>query len=105
MKKVLVILCMFSMVTACANPDVVDERKIGDANLTCSEIKNEIEEADKFEAEAREEKGVTGKNVAAALLFWPALLVSYSNVEEAIDAARDRKEHLLKLADKKSCKM
>ena len=46
---------------------------------------------------------MTGTNVAAGLLFWPALLVTYSNVGEAIDAAKDRKERLVRLADKKNC--
>ena len=72
--------------------------------MSCSQIKNEIYEAERFEDEARDEKGVTGTNVAAGLLFWPALLVTYSNAEDAIDAAQDRKKYLLKLADEKKCK-
>lgn len=96
--------CM-PLITACATPEVVSERQAGDASLSCDQISAEIEEANKFAERARDEKGVTGTNVAAGLLFWPALLVTYSNAEEAIDAAEDRKDRLYELADQKRCRI
>jgi hypothetical protein len=104
MQKIAVILSVF-MLSACATPHVVETRKVGDANLTCDQISIEILEAERFEREARKERTVTGTNVAAALLFWPALIGTYSNTEEAINAAKERKENLLKTADSKGCKM
>ena len=91
------------LVGACATHDVVNERQVGDTNLSCSQIRSEIKEAEDFEAKARDEKGVNNKNVAAAVLFWPALLLSYSNFEEAIDAAEARREHLFDLGRRKGC--
>lgn len=73
--------------------------------MSCDQIKEEIAEAERFEKEARRERTVTGKNVAAAVLFWPALLGTYSNTEEAINAARERKEVLFGLASSKNCKL
>ena len=87
----------------CATPYVVQTKQIGDKRLTCSKIETQIEEADEFEQKARAERKVTGTNVAAAILFWPALLGTYSNTDEAIGAARDRKRNLTKLYDKKNC--
>jgi hypothetical protein len=87
----------------CATPHVVETKKVSDNQLTCDEIVAQIEEADRFEAEARGERKVTGKNVAAALLFWPALIGTYANTEEAIDAARERKLNLNALYEKKKC--
>ena len=84
---------------------MVDVKKTGDADLSCKQIESEIAEADRFEKEARDEKGVTGKNVAAAVLFWPALIGTYHNAEEAIEAAQDRKENLLKLSEEKDVKL
>ena len=100
-----IILPLLALLSACASPEVVSERQVGDSSLTCSEIKSEIREAEKFEDRARSEKGVTGTNVAAALFFWPAMLVTYSNAEEAIEAAEDRADFLMKLADSKKCRI
>ena len=103
--KIAATLASVLFISACASPEVVDTRKAGDNALNCSQIRYEIAEADKFEERARKEKGVTGTNVAATLFFWPALLVTQSNANEAIDAAKDRKATLIRLADQKRCKL
>ncbi|MET0100801.1 MAG: hypothetical protein ABW078_03635 [Sedimenticola sp.] len=87
----------------CATPHVVESKKIDDNQLSCNEITSQIAEADRFESAARDERKVTGTNVAAALFFWPALLATYSNTEEAIEAARERKEHLTDLYTERGC--
>lgn len=105
MKSIFIAASIVTLLSGCATPTVVETRKVGDANLTCDQIKSEIAEAERFEKEARKERTVTGKNVAAAVLFWPALLGTYSNTEEAINAAKERKENLFKLASSKNCKI
>lgn len=102
--KIAATLASVLFISACASPEVVDTRKAGDSDLTCRQIRDEIAEADKFEEAARKEKGVTGTNVAA-VLFWPALLVTQSNANEAISAAKERKAELIRLADQKRCKL
>ena len=52
-----------------------------DSQLSCAEIESEIKEATEFEEKAREEKGVTGTNTVAAIFFWPALFLTYANVD------------------------
>ena len=94
---------VFILVSGCASPTVVSVRKAGDAELSCKQIKTEYEDAQEFEAKARKERGVTGTNVAATILFWPALLGTYANTEEAINAAKDRQRRLEKLAEEKRC--
>ena len=84
-------------VTACASPEVVDTK------LSCMQFFAEIQEANEFERKAQKEKGVTGTNVAAAVIFWPAIIGTYYNVNEAIDAAKERKEYLVELSTKKGC--
>ena len=96
---------IIALLSACASPEVVSERQVGDSALSCSEIKSELREAEKFKDRARSEKGVTGTNVAAALFFWPAMLVTYSNAEEAIRAAEGRTDFLMDLADRKKCRI
>jgi outer membrane biogenesis lipoprotein LolB len=105
MKSLSIAILAAILLAGCATPTVVDTKKVGDANLTCNQLKQEIADAEKFEKEARKERTVTGKNVAAAVLFWPALIGTYSNTEEAINAAKERKENILKLAESKNCKI
>ena len=105
MKKILSMLFIVCTLAGCASPTVVSARKPGDADLTCPQLKNEYADAQDFEAKARKERTVTGTNVAAALLFWPALLGTYSNTEEAINAAKDRQKNIEKIAADKSCKL
>lgn len=104
MKKViLVISASLVLLSGCATPTVVQSKQVTDNQLSCAQIKSQIAEAKEFEEKARKERRVTGKNVAAAVLFWPALLGTYSNTEEAINAAKDRQEHLVNLYNAKRC--
>ena len=103
--KYIAALLIPAFLGACATPEVVSERQGGDASLNCKQLAREVSEAEKFAERARYEKGVTGTNVAAGLLFWPALQVTYSNAEEAIRAADDRRDYLYDLADSKGCRI
>ena len=88
---------------ACATPHVVQTTRMGDQHLTCNQLDLEMSEADRFRAEAQKEKAVTGTNVAAAIFFWPAIIGTYSNSNEAIAAADTRKTHLMSLYIQKNC--
>jgi len=92
-------------VSGCASPEVISARQPGDDNLTCSQLTDQYEDAQTFEKKARAERGVTGKNVAAALLFWPALIGTYSNTDDAINAAQERQRRLERLASDKKCSL
>ena len=101
--RLLALLPLACFLVACATPQVVTVRKSGDNDLTCERLRDEHDEAQDFEQKARKERGVTGTNVAAAILFWPALLGTYSNTEEAVNAAKDRQKNIEKIAAKKGC--
>ena len=91
------------VVAGCATPTVVQTVKPGDSGLSCAQLQNEFSDAEQFRKKAESEKGVTGGNVARALFFWPAILGSYSNANEAISAADARKVHLANLMESKHC--
>ena len=93
--KILSILLLGSTLIGCATPTVVQKNELDDNQLSCFEIKKEIIEAEGFEDAARKERTVTGTNVAAAVLFWPALIGTYVNTDKAIDAAQDRRDVLV----------
>lgn len=100
-----VVASSIGAVSGCAAPPVVSVRQSGDADMNCTQLKSAYQDAQDFEAKARKERGVTGTNVAAAVLFWPALVGTYANTEEAINAAKERQKHLEKLAAEKRCKL
>ena len=56
MQKLSSSIVLLTLLSACASPEVVDERELGDENLSCSQIKQEIAEAENFEKQARKEK-------------------------------------------------
>ena len=86
----------------CASPTVVQPVKPGDGGLSCAQLQNEYVDAEKFKKDATAEKGVTGGNVAR-LLFWPSIVGTYMNANEAIAAADNRKVSLANLMTQKGC--
>lgn len=91
------------LLSACATPTVVQTVKPGDYGLTCAQLQNEYADAERFRAEADAEKSVTGGNVVRALFFWPAILGTAANANEAIAAADTRKVSLANIMNQKNC--
>lgn len=91
------------LMTACASPTVVKSVKPNDSGLNCLQLQNEFAEAEQLKAAALKEKGVTGGNVVRALFFWPAILGTASNANEAIAAADTRMSYLGTLMSQKNC--
>jgi hypothetical protein len=103
MLKVIAILALGLLLMGCASPTVVERERPEDYRLTCVELEREMRDADDFREKAQRERGVTGTNVAAAVFFWPAIVGTYANVEEATRAAEDRKKHLMNIYRDKGC--
>lgn len=103
MTRILPLLAV-AILAGCASPTVVQSVKPGDTGLSCSQLQNEYSDSDRFKKEAEGEKGVTGGNVAR-LLFWPSIVGTYMNANEAIAAADNRKVHLANLMTQKSCEI
>jgi hypothetical protein len=91
------------VLSGCATPHVVETTRVTDSNLSCTQLEAEMKDADRFRTDAQKEKGMTGTNVAAVLLFWPAMIGTYSNANEAIAAADSRKVNLMNLYNTKKC--
>jgi hypothetical protein len=102
-KTALALTSAAALLTGCATPTVIQTKQVGDEALSCSDLRRAYDEAERFERDARSERGVTGKNVAAALFFWPAMVGTYMNTDDAIRAARERKDHLNAVSRQKRC--
>jgi hypothetical protein len=98
------VIMLCSLITiGCATPTVVQSVKPGDAGLSCSQLQNEYADAENYRLLADKEKSVTGGNVVRAILFWPAILGTASNANEAIAAANSRKVYLANQMSQKNC--
>ena len=62
------------LLSACVSPEVVSQNKVNDENLSCQQIGVELGQLAQIRSEARKGKTASGANVAAVLLFWPAVI-------------------------------
>lgn len=102
MQKILIGLLAIS-VAGCAKPKVTQPIMLGDYELSCGQLKNAYAESEQLKKDAESEKGWTGNNVARGILFWPAILGTRANADEAINAADSRMIHLHNLMREKKC--
>lgn len=90
-------------VSGCASTQKVAIEQPGDDKLTCEALKEEFGKLDKIQSEADENKSVNTKNVAAAILFWPALAATYVNATDAEKLLEKRRAHLMSIYKSKGC--
>ena len=98
------LIISFVLLISCAKPTVVNITLPNDDKLNCEKLENAVADAQEFRRKALAVTGNTGKNQAAAILFWPALMMTYVNASEAIVAANERSVHLINIMQDKNCK-
>ena len=104
MKNCLYILVLsLVLLISCSKPTVVNIVLPDDNKLNCEKLENAVTDAQEFRRKALAVTGNTGKNQAAAILFWPALMMTYVNAHEAIVAANERSIYLINLMQNKNC--
>ena len=69
--------------------------------MTCNELRLAVETASLNEDIAHSNKGVTDENILSGLFFFPAYFVTYGTSIHAQYNASERKDHLLRLYNKK----
>ena len=103
--KILIASAVVTLLSASATPTVTQVVKPGDTGLSCSQMQNEFSDVQRLKKEADAEKTVTGGNVVRALFFWPAIIGTAMNANEAISAADNRMVHLSNLMREQKCKI
>ena len=107
MKKVIIILILglnLILLNSCAKPTVVNVTLPKDNELNCEKLEDALADAQAFRKKAIGATGATVDNQLRGLLFWPALMMTYANAQEAIIAASERSVHLINIMQKKNCK-
>jgi hypothetical protein len=99
----LILAIIISMgLSACA-PKVQSYDPFMDRDLNCDQLALEISKTRSLKAEAQSNKGMSGQNIAWALVFWPAIFANESNNSDAIRIADERLFHLYGYYDAKQC--
>lgn len=94
-----------ALLAACASPTVTQVVKPGDSGLNCGQLQNEYADTQRLRKEADAEKSVTGGNVVRAIFFWPAIIGTAMNANEAISAADNRSVHLANVMRENKCEV
>ncbi len=98
-----ILVAIMLLLAGCATPTVVKSVQPKDAQLTCEDLQKESAEADRLRDAAEAAKGSTGGNIIMAVIFFPAVLLTYDNVNTATEAAEARKGHLKEIMTRKGC--
>jgi hypothetical protein len=98
-------IAAIAALAGCATPTVTQVVKPGDTGLSCAQIQNEYSDVQRLKKEADAEKAVTGGNVVRAIFFWPAIIGTAMNANEAIAAADNRTVHLSNLMIQQKCEI
>jgi hypothetical protein len=84
-----------------ANIDVV---KPGDSRISCMDIAAELAEIRGVLRDIDDKTGMSGRNVAMGIFFWPGIVVNQMNAGDAREAANARLAILSGLKTEKDCK-
>lgn len=104
MKKLISMIAIAVLATGCATSEKVQTAQTGDKSLSCADITKEFQKLDAAESDVKSKKGVTGTNVAGALLWLPGLAYTFYDAGQATDAISARRSRLVELSDHKNCK-
>ena len=103
-KEIFALILSFILLYSCAKPIVVNVTLPEDKKSNCEQLEAALDDAQEFRRKAIRVLGNTPQNQARAMLFWPALMVTYLNAHEAIVAASERTVHIINIMQNKNCK-
>lgn len=92
---------LLTFVVGCATSQKIAPVQIGDNQLSKDQLAAEIAKLDEAQRNVDANKGVTGTNVAAFLLWWPGLAYTYYDASEATRLIEQRRSHLTSLYNQK----
>ncbi len=102
MKKLLIASLALLTLSACTHPKV-EVDKLQDGTMSCHQISAEISDLRSMKREVEGNRGMSGRNVGMALLFWPGIIVNEMNGSESEKLISERMTKLVALSNKKGC--
>lgn len=101
--KAALVVCVTLGLSGCATNQKISTNQLSDSSLTCEQIVTQDKGLDDILEKAQHNKGVSGANVAAVLLFWPAAIGNYMDADKAEALVVKRKAVLADLHKSKHC--
>ena len=95
-------ICGIFLLGACTHQNV-KVAKSTDNKISCSDIASEFTEINGILRSIDDKTGISGRNVAMGILFWPGIVVNQMNAGDAREAANDRLAVLSKLKSNLNC--
>jgi hypothetical protein len=102
MKNSATVIASALALTACTHTQVM-VKDTTDARLTCTEIASQSAEVKTILRDIDDKTGLSGRNIAMGLFFWPGIIVNQMNAGDARKAATERMAVLTDLAKQKNC--
>ncbi len=102
MKKIIISGACLTLLASCTHQSV-EVNKIGDKQLSCSQISSELMDIKLVKKDIDDKTGFSGRNVGMGLLFWPGVIVNELNANDAEKNVNERINKLVKLHEDKGC--
>lgn len=97
MKNIFLTTIGLLALSACVSNNTVQTVEVEDFDLNCGQLRDQLTELGvKFE-EAGEDSGVTAKNVAFGIFFWPGIVANEWQAGKNENSINKRIEHLTNL--------
>ena len=88
-------LCLSVLLTCgCVSNRAVQTVQPDDYTKSCAALQDELKQLGATFEEAKDDSGVTSKNVGLALIFWPGIIVNEARSNKNQDSISDRVTHL-----------
>ena len=97
----LIIAGMTVALSGCVSNKTMQTVQIGDDDKSCEELRADLAVLGAKFQEAKDEQGVTGKNVGLAIVFWPGIIVNESQSSKNEESVDRRITHLTGIYNKK----
>ena len=87
--------CLFlSLVAGCVGNRAVQTVQADDYTKSCESLQHELKQLGATFDSAKDDSGITPKNVGLALVFWPGIIVNEVRSNKNQDSISDRMKHL-----------
>ena len=92
--KFIVSCLLFLLIAGCVSNRAVQTVQPGDYEKSCEALQYELKQLGATFDNAKDDSGVTSKNVGLALVFWPGIIVNEVRSNKNQDSISDRMKHL-----------
>ena len=100
-KKIFATVLAAASLTACVSDQSIRQVQIGDDKKSCSQLQSELEQLGIQFEDAKDDSGVTGKNVGMAIVFWPGIIYNEVKASGNQSSVENRIQYLTSLYNSK----